>query len=269
MSDVEWAVREPRPGLRSVITRYVGYRQHGPIPPIHRGLPSRHVTLAISLTEPITYARMPRPDQSPGRFAAAVGGLHTAPVLIAQDVRQDPARAGIHVEIDPLGVPALFGVPAAELSGLVVDLGELGPGDLPERLAQAPDWASRFDLLDRVLGGALSDHTPSPEIAWAWRRLTGAGGLVRVGDLAREIGWSRRHFGERFRHEVGLPPKQAARVVRFDRAAARLRTRPADLSGLAAECGFYDQAHLSNEWRALAGCSPRAWIAEESLGAAR
>ena len=36
-----------------------------------------------------------------------------------------------------------------------------------------------------------------------------------------------------------------------------------DLASLAVECGFYDQAHLTNEWRALAGCTPGTWIAEE------
>jgi AraC-like DNA-binding protein len=36
-----------------------------------------------------------------------------------------------------------------------------------------------------------------------------------------------------------------------------------DLAELAVGCGYYDQAHLTNEWRALAGCSPGTWIAEE------
>jgi hypothetical protein len=37
------------------------------------------------------------------------------------------------------------------------------------------------------------------------------------------------------------------------------------LRHLLARCiGYYGQAHLTtNEWRALAGCSPGTWIAEE------
>jgi AraC-like DNA-binding protein len=259
VSDVEWSVREPHPALRPLITRYIGYTQHGVTLSTHRGLPSRHVTLVISLAEPIRFTGMPRPDQSPGRYTAALGGMHTAPALIAQDVVQ----SGVHVEIDPLAVPALFGVSAADVSGLVVDLADLGPRHLPERLAEAPTWQDRFAVLDRTFRDALADRAPSTEVTWAWRRLTGAGGLVRVEALANEIGWSRRHFAERFRRELGLAPKQAARVLRFQRATEALRRGPVDLATLAAECGFYDQAHLSNEWRALAGCSPRTWIAEE------
>ncbi|OXM65568.1 MULTISPECIES: helix-turn-helix domain-containing protein [Amycolatopsis] len=255
----EWVVRAPHPQLRPAITRYIGYTQHGVTLETHRGLPSRHVTLVISLAEPIRFTGLPRPGQSPGRYTAALGGMHTAPALIAQDAFQ----SGVHVEIDPLATPALFGVPATELSNLVVDLAELGPKHLAERLADAPTWAHRFAILDDVFRPARADREPAREVAWAWRRLTAAGGLIRVEDLAAEVGWSRRHFAERFRRELGLPPKQAARVLRFERAIARLRQAPTDLATLAADCGFYDQAHLSNEWRALAGCSPRTWIAEE------
>ncbi|GHF30138.1 AraC family transcriptional regulator [Amycolatopsis deserti] len=255
----DWEIRAPHPSLRPAIARYIGYAQRGVTLETHRGLPSRHVTLVISLAEPIRFTGMPRPDQSPGRYTAALGGMHTAPALIAQDAVQ----AGVHIEIDPLAVPALFRVSAADLAGCVVDLGELGPKHLAERLADAPTWAHRFAILDDVFRRARSDREPAREVAWAWRRLTAAGGLIRVEDLAAEVGWSRRHFAERFRRELGLPPKQAARVLRFERAIARLRQAPTDLATLAVDCGFYDQAHLSNEWRALAGCSPRTWIAEE------
>jgi AraC-like DNA-binding protein len=88
-------------------------------------------------------------------------------------------------------------------------------------------------------------------------------GSMRIGDVADEIGWSRRHFGEKLRAETGITPKQAARILRFERVGKLLRQGRFDLAELALECGYYDQAHLSNEWRALAGCSPGTWISEE------
>ncbi len=78
------------------------------------------------------------------------------------------------------------------------------------------------------------------------------------------MGWSRRHLSERFRVELGLAPKVAGRVVRFERARRLLeRADRPGLADLASACGFYDQAHLNREWRELAGCSPTAWLAEE------
>jgi AraC-like DNA-binding protein len=249
---VAWAVRQPHPVVRPLVTRYVGYAQDDVTLPVHRGLPSRHVTLVISLAGPVRMA---------GRsLQALVGGLHTRAVLI----RQDRVQEGLQLELDPLGVRTLFGVTAAELSGEVADLAEFGLGSLAGRLRELPTWAERFTLLDDVLAArAVEPVAAPPELGEAWRRMRGADGQVRVADLAGEVGWSRRHLGERFRTELGLAPKQAARVLRFERAGRLLRRGHLDLASVAVECGFYDQAHLTNEWRALAGCTPGTWIAEE------
>lgn len=86
--------------------------------------------------------------------------------------------------------------------------------------------------------------------------------------LAAETGWSDRHLRTRFREQIGLAPKAAARVIRFDRARRILQQRalagqPLDLAGLAAGCGLSDQAHLDREFRALAGTAPSRWVVEE------
>ena len=57
-------------------------------------------------------------------------------------------------------------------------------------------------------------------------------------------------------------------MTRFDRARRLLQRQAAaggatHLAGLAAQCGYYDQAHLAREFRALAGCAPSAWLAQE------
>jgi transcriptional regulator GlxA family with amidase domain len=108
----------------------------------------------------------------------------------------------------------------------------------------------------------------APEVRYAWRTLLATGGAVPVAELARETGWSARHLDNRFRAEIGLTPKAAARVIRFDRARRLLMRRvgaggaPA-LADLAAVGGYYDQAHLAREFRGLAGLPPSRWLAEE------
>ena len=81
--------------------------------------------------------------------------------------------------------------------------------------------------------------------------------------LAAAIGWSRRHLTERFHHEVGITPKTLARIARFEHACALLRYGPRDLAGVAVTAGYYDHAHMTREWQALAGCTPTTWIAQE------
>ncbi|MQA10350.1 MAG: helix-turn-helix domain-containing protein [Pseudonocardiaceae bacterium] len=260
----EMVIARPSPRLRHLVHQFIGYYQRNVPITVHRGLPSRHITLVIGLGRPIRLAVMPDPSQPPGEFEICLGGLHPAAVLIEQDREQ----CGIHVELNPLGAHELLGVPAEELSSQVLELADL-PGKwmtgLTDRLAGLRTWTDRFAVLDRVLCAAATDpKSGRPQVAWAWQRMLRAGGAVPINELAGEVGWSRRHFAERFRREVGLTPKQAARVVRFERARALLqRADRINLADLAATCGYHDQAHMTNEWRALAGCTPGTWIAEE------
>jgi transcriptional regulator GlxA family with amidase domain len=90
------------------------------------------------------------------------------------------------------------------------------------------------------------------------------GGLLRIEDLAAETGWSRRHLADRFGAETGLSPKAAARVMRFERACDRLRSTPDPLSAVAADLGYVDQAHLSRDFRDLAGQTATSWRAERA-----
>ena len=161
-------------------------------------------------------------------------------------------------------------MPAGELAGDTVDLAALlgrRTGTLLDRLASTPGWAERFDVLDDELaalaGRGRDGDGARPEIGHAWDRLEQTGGNLRIEELAGELGWSRRHLAAQFRAETGLTPKAAARVIRFERACDRLRSsaRPA-LADVAADAGYVDQAHLSRDFRDLAGCTATDWLRE-------
>jgi AraC-like DNA-binding protein len=260
MSDT--ALSLPAPPLRPFITRYAGFRRTGLPPGVHIGHPSTEIDLIISLGAPFDVLQMPNATQRPASFAALVSGLQDAPAL----VRQGPDVFGIHVFIKPLGVRAILGVESADITSLVLELSDIWGSradDLIERLVAAGTWAQRFRVLDQAFLSMITSASVAPEIAWAWDRLSRTHGMVPIHALADETGFSRRHFGERFRLAVGVPPKIAARIFRFERAC-RLMTEPRmTLAHLALACGYYDQAHLTREWQALAGCSPKAWIARE------
>jgi AraC-like DNA-binding protein len=268
-AEVSESVRAaPASPLRSLVAFYSGYRQDGVPPARHRGLPSPYLTLIITLDDPLTVARHPDPADPPGDYLTLAGGLHTTPALITHPGRQ----SGIQLALSPLGARALLGCPAGELAGIDVDGSEvLGAvaRELHERLREADTWAARFALLDQtLLGHADLDQQVSPDIAEAWRLLTRSGGIIQARELAGRVGWSPRYLQRRLLTETGLTPKAAARVIRFDRARRMLQRQAAGaagctLAGLAAGCGYYDQAHLAREFRGLAGCPPSAWLAEE------
>jgi AraC-like DNA-binding protein len=105
---------------------------------------------------------------------------------------------------------------------------------------------------------------PAPGVAWAWRQLVETDGRTAIGDLAGELGWSRKRIVARFREEVGLSPKAAARILRFDRARRRAERSPRpDWAQIAVDCGYYDQSHLINEFRAVTDRTPATFFQDE------
>jgi AraC-like DNA-binding protein len=207
-------------------------------------------------------------------------------------IRHAGAQSGIQVALTPLGARSLLGLPAGELASVDVPAEAVLGTDCPrihDRVRAATDWPERFAVLDEAFGSLRDRHETEavPEVDCAWRLLLGSGGTVPVSELAAETGWSGRHLASRFRAEIGLGPKAAARVIRFDHArrslissagAAGLWCQPGGtlhpgppwpkrpglgLADLAVACGYFDQAHLAREFRALAGCPPSQWLTEE------
>lgn len=224
--------------------------------------------MIITVDEPVAVAEHPNRLQPPGVYDALVGGMHIQPALITHSGRQ----WGVQVSLTPLGARALLGVPAAALASWDAHLEDVigtAATDLTERLRASPDWLGRFAAVEGALLRLVqSDATLTPEVAEAWRLTTDGNGRLRVEELARRVGWSSRHLGKRFRAEVGLTPKDAARVARFDHARFLLtgrvhRGQAPDLAGLAVAGGYSDQAHLTREWRAMTGLPPSRWLAAE------
>ena len=257
--------RRPAPALRPLIDAYIGYRIPGR-PGVHRGLPSRHLTLIVSIGDPIDVVAQSDPRQAPDRYRFVAGGLQARPALIATPALQE----GVAVELTPLGSRAVLGLPAAALWDTSVEAADVvGPAgvELWERLHHAGGWAARFAACDDVFGRLLARtrlRAPARELSGAWELVVGSGGAIGVADLAGRVGWSRRHLAGRFTSEFGLSPKLAARVVRFERATTLLRSpRSPALAEVAAACGYYDQPHLNRDFVELAGCPPGEWLATE------
>jgi AraC-like DNA-binding protein len=115
-------------------------------------------------------------------------------------------------------------------------------------------WAERFALLDELLRKRLAPGTVDPLVAHAWGQLQVDG--VRVAELAKRLGVSRRYLELGFQRQVGVPPGVVGRIARFQRAVGMLARRTAPLAATAADCGYADQAHFTREVRAMSGLTP-------------
>lgn len=254
----------PAPVLRPFIARYVGYRVCGSGPGLHRGLPSQHLTFIVSIGPTIDVVRHPGGPVPPSRHRAVLGGLQDGPALIAHG----PHQEGVAVELTPMGARGLFRVPAGAMWNASHELADVAGRDGDElwsRLQETLTWPDRFAWCDQILSRWAGDQQVAPELRAAWAAVVRSGGTVTVAEVAAQVGWSRQHLTRRFRHEFGLGPKLAGRVIRFERARTMLASLPPSVTGaqVAAHCGYFDQAHLNRDFAELAGCSPREWRRDE------
>ena len=253
-----WRITRPlHPGLRPSVLSYVGYRDSLISPYRVRLVPTARAVVLINLAEPFAAVRRSGvPDAHSGRIGSLAVGMEDRPAICEHPGGQEAIR----VEFTPLGAYQLFAVPMSELTNHVVELRDvLGPRstELIERLSATRDWSRRFDLLDRALLDRLArGPLPAPEVGHAWRLLTGAAGALPIHGVASEVGWSQKHLSRRFAAQVGLTPKRAARVLRFRRALDMLVGKGCSAAETAALCGYFDQAHLVREFRALGDVSP-------------
>lgn len=249
----------PAGQLRPLVASYVDFDMAGWPPGRHRGLPDGTIALVVSVGPPLTVRRAGHPDVV---AAATVTGLQADPVGIIHNGTQ----RGVQLALTPRGARALLGLPAAALAGVwpLEEVVGRRAHELTDRLAGAPGPAGRAQVLDTVLAGWAVDGS-YPVVADAvWRRLAGSPGRVPVSRIADEIGLSRRHLGQLVRAELGVTPTTVGRILRFGRARRCLRSgRTASLAETAAMCGYFDQAHLTNDWKQLGGCTPGQWMSEE------
>ncbi|WP_031478893.1 helix-turn-helix domain-containing protein [Streptomyces bicolor] len=248
-----WEVAVPvgRPALDGV--RMAGFRDRVAAGLDMRVLPQPAVVVVIGLgDDPMTVrsGAASRPARS------LVASLSPGPARI----RGERVEC-VEVCLSPRAAYAVLGVSPRELDGTVTGLEDLwGRHErlLRERLADAGTWRERLGLTDEFLAErAAGAPSMSPEVAAVWDTIVARRGRVRVADLAASCGWSRKRLWSRFSAQIGLTPKRAAMLVRFDHAARAL-CAGASISDVALACGYADQPHLHRDVLALAGCTPGA-----------
>jgi AraC-like DNA-binding protein len=187
--------------------------------------------------------------------------MFSSPFVIEQPERQQV----LGVRLRPAGAYAVLARPVLEISGLAVDLGDVigrEATELTERCYDAVTVAERFRLVaDWISTRIARSHRVDEAIAWSATRIDRSGGSVPIAELRAETGLSKARLTGVFREQIGLAPKVYARVVRFRHVLSRLQQGDGRLAEVALDAGFYDQPHMNAEFRALAGVTPREFLA--------
>jgi methylphosphotriester-DNA--protein-cysteine methyltransferase len=179
------------------------------------------------------------------------------------------ATVQVGVIFKPGGAYPFFACPVGELRNQLVALDALWGANatmVRERLLEASNRATQIGVLARALPAlAVRPLEPHPVVAYALRALSSAPHPHSIEQVAHDVGLSRSRFSLLFRDACGLTPKQFYRVQRFQTVLRRARAGSYDSwADLAIIAGYYDQAHLVNEFSALAGMSPTSYLRQSA-----
>lgn len=163
------------------------------------------------------------------------------------------------------GAFPFLGIPLHELqneTNLLSALGRAELTELHERLYETKTLSLRIRLLESWLIGRLSHGKEQHALIPASLSVLREGvGNLRMSELADRWSVSQRQLERLYQREVGMSPKQYAKLLRIEAARLSLkRINEETTARLAVELGFYDQAHFIREFRAVVGLTPYAYL---------
>jgi AraC-like DNA-binding protein len=241
----------PRGPLSQLVQLIWLYEHETPGHERDRRLPTGGVDLVVSLRDH---------SVDPG---VVVSGPFTHAFVLDTAAQRDTLGVAFRVG----GAAALLGLPLDELRNLHVPLAELwrsGASELRERVLAAPSPKAKLEAAERVLSTQLArvSQVPHPAVRRAAACIAAAPESCRIAELSDTLGLSTRRFEQIFRADIGMTPKAYQRLQRFRRALVRIEDAArGGWAGFAWDRGYYDQAHLINEFRAHSGLTPPEYLA--------
>lgn len=172
----------------------------------------------------------------------------------------------IAVVFHPFGAKAFFQTSINELSNLVVSADDLNIESLKELESKITDTDNDTICIQLIEKFLISRLNPLKE--YNQKRMMRAIALINssqdaiyVSKLAEKVCLSNKQFQRIFSEHIGVTPKEFIRIVRFQKALHVLQNNHTmNFTALAYECGYYDQAHMTNEFKSFSGYTPSRYV---------
>ncbi|MGO4880211.1 MAG: DUF6597 domain-containing transcriptional factor [Bryobacteraceae bacterium] len=256
----------PGPPLGQFVQLFWLYEGYSQPHDKERLLPDGSMELVVNLNEDRVRAYDPhQTDKFHTLRGAVMVGAHSEFFVI--DTAGQYSVAGVHFK--PGGAFPFFDPPANELHNAMVSLEDLwGPlaRQLRERLLEAATPEAKLRVMQQTLLAKAAERLDRhPAVAFALDQFRGVPHARTIAEVTDQIGLSAKRFIEVFRGEVGLTPKLFCRVRRFQRALRIASTgRAVEWAAVAADCGYFDQAHFIHDFRAFSGINPSTYVAQRT-----
>jgi len=171
-------------------------------------------------------------------------------------------------QFKPNGFLPFTTIPIKEMEDTAVPLDILFGEDgkiLGERILKAGSTPRRIDIIETFLLKELAARkTTNKIVESAVETIFNANGQFSVNKFSDKNHISRRQLARKFSSDIGLSPKQLAKIIRIQATLkVLLNEDKVKLTDLAYEGEFYDQAHFIKEFKALTGLTPKEFYGDD------
>ena len=249
----------PHPLLAAYIAKMFVFESPGRLPEEERKLivPNANLKLTLTYRNGII-ARVGGNPFLQQEDELSLTGLIDTPVFL--DPAYDRPTGTIVIEFNALGAYRLFSLSFTEVKNKIVSLGDfLGSRahELSSRLADTPLPEAKLRLLQDFLLEKLDQSVADTVYDHCAARIVGSKGLITIGRLEKETGYSARWLQRKFAERLGTSPKNLAEIIRFKQfyAAYSKGASSRELGGFMYQY-YYDQSHFLRAFKRFTGTTP-------------
>ena len=140
---------------------------------------------------------------------------------------------------------------------------------LEDDLSTAETFAQRIAIAENFLITQIRKNEKKykyDRIRNVINHINQAKGIIAIEELASKTFLSRKQFERTFSDFIGTSPKQFLKIVRFQNAIyEKSQNTQLNLTELAHNCGYFDQAHMTNDFKTLSGITPKHYFENEDF----
>jgi AraC-like DNA-binding protein len=183
------------------------------------------------------------------------------------------------LEIEPSGITGIFSVrfhpngflpfttiPLEEMHNRAVPLDEIFGKEalmLEKEILESKDTFKRIETIEKF----LLEKLQTPDLSYRIAKdcveiLIQSSGQLRVDELSEQLQLNRRNLERKFSNAIGLSPKQLSKIIRLQTTLKMMDSQNfTNLTDLAYQNGYFDQAHFIKDFREFTGLSPKQFYA--------
>lgn len=144
--------------------------------------------------------------------------------------------------------------------------GKIPSKELERNISQATNTLERIDIIETFLLNQLKQvKTIQNLVKTTVDTLLATNGTSSINQILKDDLSKRRQLERNFKKQIGISPKQLGKVLRLQTALKMLLNENENLTNIAYEAEYFDQAHFNKDFKEFIGTTPKAFLGNESM----